>query len=153
MTMITTDYIPEVQDRIEHLIKSLGKNNNRFANDLGVDNTVISYIVKGSKYNGGKRNKPSFDLLTKMADTYPHVCLEWLILGTGPMFRDGTSIPLEGLEVQAVKSLSMLEIELQLYRKRELQLLERETQLLDRETKLMNRESQLLDTISNLSKH
>jgi hypothetical protein len=94
--------------------------------------------VKGSKHNGGKRNKPSFDLLTKIVDAYPQVCLEWLILGTGPVFRNAEDMEREKQE-ENVKPLTLLELELDHYRKREMQ--------------LMERENQLLETISNLSKH
>jgi DNA-binding XRE family transcriptional regulator len=111
----------EVQDRIDALIKALGKNQRTFALTIGVAPTVINHIIAGNKANEGKRNAPSYGLLVKICETYPNVNLDWLVLGKGVMFKD---IPLPD-DLDIVKpsdaTLKALLAQIEDYRMRELQ--------------------------------
>lgn len=119
----------DVHDRLDALIKALGKNSNSFSQEIGVSNTHIYYIVKGNKTLGGKKNKPSFDLLSKISETFPDVNLEWLVNGRGSMFhsfedKQGTANEIESVEKEesidfGYKVVETLEQEIQEYRKRE----------------------------------
>ena len=51
---------------------------NAFAQSLDKTATVIQHLVD-------ERNKPGFDLLCKVFETYPNVSKDWLLLGQGPM--------------------------------------------------------------------
>lgn len=139
----STKEAPDIHQRIDILIKNLGKTHNSFAKSLDIGNSVIGHIVNGNSYNSGKRNKPSFDLLMKIVDRYPQVCLEWLMLGSGPMFHENTRVEakeeVKAISPDSAKHVDLLEAEILMYRKREEQLLARE--------------AQLLDTIASLSKH
>jgi transcriptional regulator with XRE-family HTH domain len=64
-----------VNDRITQLIEHENLTTNSFANRLGVKPTVIYNIQKG-------RNKPSFDLLTKIIDVF-QANSSWLLMGFG----------------------------------------------------------------------
>ncbi len=56
----------------------------RFADILGVPPSSISHLLAG-------RNKPSFDFLTKMLQRFPRLNPDWLLLGTGPIYRPTAS--------------------------------------------------------------
>ena len=60
-----------INDRLSELIERLGLTPNGFATQIGVKTTVIYNIQKG-------RNKPSFDLLQKIADKF-NVSADWLL--------------------------------------------------------------------------
>lgn len=71
--------------RFTQLIQQLGLTKNAFAQSLGKTATVIQHLVD-------ERNKPGFDLLSRVLEVYPNVASDWLLLGTGPMLRD-TQLP------------------------------------------------------------
>lgn len=73
-----------VADRVMSLIKSEGISASSFADKIGVQRSAISHISKG-------RNEPSVQLIKKIALAYPNVNVEWLFLGFGNMYKDGTS--------------------------------------------------------------
>jgi repressor LexA len=53
----------------------------RFAMKIGANPTTISEIF------GKRQNKPSVELLQKIADAYPQLRPEWLLLGEGEMLK------------------------------------------------------------------
>lgn len=53
----------------------------RFAIKVGANPTTISEIF------GKRKNKPSVELLQKIADAYPQLRPEWLLLGEGEMLK------------------------------------------------------------------
>ena len=69
----------EINERIDYLIKLLGFNRASFAKKIGVKPTVIYNIVDEK----GRRSKPSFDLIYKIANSFSFLNLEWLIKGEG----------------------------------------------------------------------
>lgn len=72
----------DVNKRVADLIKALGLNVNSFSVAIGVANPVITNIV------GGRRSKPSFDLLAKILLSFDNINADWLIIGKGSMFKD-----------------------------------------------------------------
>lgn len=110
-----------VSGRLKILLKEMDMNPNSFSVALGVTSPIIYNIV------GGKMNKPSFDLLVKICNTFEQVNLEWLVLGTGAMFKDLETLhdfvsdsdfsdsSIESLE----KEFERLESELESYKVRE----------------------------------
>ncbi|MFT4735992.1 MAG: transcriptional regulator with XRE-family HTH domain [Paraglaciecola sp.] len=66
-----------INDRIAFVISALNMNPNSFADNIGVSSTVIYNIIKG------RRNKPSYDLLTKILNYYTAIDTNWLLRGGG----------------------------------------------------------------------
>lgn len=54
-----------------------------FANEIGVDTSVLNNIM--SPY--GRKGKPSFDTLQKIACKFPRVNIDWLVTGKGEPLR------------------------------------------------------------------
>lgn len=52
----------------------------KFADDIGVQRSSISHILSG-------RNNPSFEFIQKMLTKYKKLNAEWLIMGTGNIFK------------------------------------------------------------------
>lgn len=53
----------------------------QFADEIGVQRSSISHVISG-------RNKPSMDFIEKILHRYPRVNADWLIMGSGSLFRD-----------------------------------------------------------------
>lgn len=69
-----------VNDRIEQVMLHYSLNKNSFSKRIGLTNNVtIGNIV------GGRRSKPSYDVLTKIMETFPEVNPHWLMTGEGEM--------------------------------------------------------------------
>lgn len=69
------DIIERLQKIIEHENLSVSA----FAKKIGVvDQTIRGIVVQ-------KRNKPSFDMLVKILQTFDWLSAEWLIMGKGSM--------------------------------------------------------------------
>ncbi len=73
-----------VADRVMSLIKSENLSASSFADKIGVQRSAISHISKG-------RNEPSVQLIKKIIQAFPNVNVEWLFMGFGNMYKDGTS--------------------------------------------------------------
>lgn len=72
---IFMDIIERLQKIIEHENLSISA----FARKIGVvDQTIRGIVVQ-------KRNKPSFDMLVKILQTFDWLSAEWLIMGKGSM--------------------------------------------------------------------
>ena len=67
-----------IGQRFTQLIQHLGLSKNAFAQSLDKTATVIQHLVD-------ERNKPGYDLLCKVFETYPNVSKDWLLLGQGSM--------------------------------------------------------------------
>ncbi len=68
------------------LMKNEGLKSSQLADMLGINPAGISHILAG-------RNKPGFDLLQKILRRFPRINPDWLILDTGPMYRDAEALP------------------------------------------------------------
>ncbi len=76
--MSDATYPTSIGQRFTELIQHLGLSKNAFAQSLDKTATVIQHLVD-------ERNKPGFDLLCRVFETYPNVSKDWLLLGQGPM--------------------------------------------------------------------
>lgn len=54
----------------------------KFADKLQINRAIISHILNG-------RNNPSLDVVTKILSEMDYINTEWLINGTGNMYKDG----------------------------------------------------------------
>jgi len=70
-----------INSRLVQLIDSLNLNNNSFAIAMNTHGSVIGNIT------GGRKGKPSFDLLEKIAKAFPAVNMDWLVRGVGEIFK------------------------------------------------------------------
>jgi transcriptional regulator with XRE-family HTH domain len=52
----------------------------KFADEIGVQRSSVSHILSG-------RNNPGFEFIQKILSRYKSLNAEWLILGTGPMYK------------------------------------------------------------------
>lgn len=75
-----------IGQRFTQLIQHLGLSKNAFAQSLDKTATVIQHLVD-------ERNKPGYDLLCKVFETYPNVSKDWLLLGQGSMMISPASPP------------------------------------------------------------
>lgn len=72
-----------MRNRIQGIIQYYGMTAARFAEEIDVQRSGISHILNG-------RNQPSYDLILKILKRFPEIDAEWLILGSGNMFKPGT---------------------------------------------------------------
>lgn len=71
----------EIVERIQKIMEKEGLNVASFARRVGVvDQTIRGIVVQ-------RRNKPGFDLIVRILQTFVWVNAEWLILGVGEMSK------------------------------------------------------------------
>jgi hypothetical protein len=81
--MLKIDEIGNVHDRIDQLVDHFYKGNKAaFGRGADIQSGVLAGII------GGRKNKPSFDVLQKLLTAYPSVNPTWLLFGRGPMLHD-----------------------------------------------------------------
>ncbi len=68
------------KERLVRLMDLQNMNAKQFAEEVGIQPGTISNIMKD-------RNKPSLEVLQKVLNRFSQVNPEWLILGTGPIYR------------------------------------------------------------------
>ncbi len=81
-----------IEQRLDYLIKHQGLNHSRFAELIGVQRSSISHILTG-------RNKPSYDFLKKIFESFPDLNADWLIMGRGQMFHSAEDLNDSWLDV------------------------------------------------------
>lgn len=82
-------------DRIKLLMEYKSLTASQFADAMEVPRAVVSHVLSG-------RNKPSLDVIIKIASTYSDVNLDWLLLGNGEMLNTlAVHFPEHPLEVAA----------------------------------------------------
>ncbi|MEA4996934.1 MAG: helix-turn-helix transcriptional regulator [Petrimonas sp.] len=80
-----------MRERIRQIMENENLTPAKFADRLQINRANISHILNG-------RNNPSLDVVTKILSGMPYINTEWLINGTGQMYKDGfdtDSIPKE----------------------------------------------------------
>lgn len=79
--MIFCEKTMEIVERIQKIMEKEGLNVASFARKVGVvDQTIRGIVVQ-------RRNKPGFDLIVRILQTFVWVNAEWLILGVGEMSK------------------------------------------------------------------
>ena len=75
----------DIIDRLQEIIDYAGLNVSSFAKKIGVvDQTIRGIVVQ-------RRNKPGFDILAKILQTFTWINAEWLITGKGEMIKQETT--------------------------------------------------------------
>lgn len=69
-----------MKDRILSFLQKENKSYAQFAEEIGVQPSGISHILSG-------RNNPSLDFVLKMLQKYQSLSAEWLLFGTGNMYK------------------------------------------------------------------
>ena len=69
----------------------------QLADRLGVQRSGISHILSG-------RNKPSFELLQRVVQSFPEISAEWLITGNGKPLKEQTQAAASGAASSATSS-------------------------------------------------
>lgn len=77
----------DVKDRIIKFMSQEGISATKFADEIGVQRSSISHILSG-------RNNPSFEFIQKILSRYKSINAEWLILGTGQMYKKSEQMSL-----------------------------------------------------------
>ena len=69
-----------MKDRILKFLAQEGLSATKFADEIGVQRSSVSHILSG-------RNNPSFEFIQKFLSRYKALNAEWLMLGTGNMYK------------------------------------------------------------------
>jgi transcriptional regulator with XRE-family HTH domain len=69
-----------MKDRIIKFLTHENLTATKFADEIGVQRSSISHILSG-------RNNPSFEFIQKILSRYKTLNAEWLVQGTGSMFK------------------------------------------------------------------
>lgn len=90
-----------MQDQIQEILRREGLSASQFADRIGVQRSSVSHVISG-------RNKPGFDFIRKILETFPAINAEWLITGSGAIYSSiepaGTAeSPEEGLPLKPEK--------------------------------------------------
>jgi transcriptional regulator with XRE-family HTH domain len=76
-----------MKDRIIKFLTHENLTATKFADEIGVQRSSISHILSG-------RNNPSYDFIQKILSRYKNINADWLLLGTGHMFKKTEQIDL-----------------------------------------------------------
>lgn len=71
-----------MKDRIKLIMEKENLTPAKFADRLQINRAIISHILTG-------RNNPSLDVVTKILSEMDYINTEWLINGTGNMYKEG----------------------------------------------------------------
>ena len=75
-----------MKERILKFLQAENLSSSQFAELIGVQPSSISHIVSG-------RNNPSLDFILKMLAKYPEIEPDWLLFGSGEMYRSDKVAP------------------------------------------------------------
>jgi Helix-turn-helix. len=94
-----------IQDRILQIIEHSGLSRNAFSNKTGIQPQTLHHIVSG------RRTKPSFDVLEKIATTFPEIDLTWLLTGEYEMTHTNVDKKMSGDSVEDLSQTEIKEID------------------------------------------
>ncbi len=72
--------------RLDQVLKAEGMSRSQFAEKIGVSPATVSHLLAG-------RNKPSFEIIQAISVCFPGINLDWLINGTGKMYKSAVQEP------------------------------------------------------------
>lgn len=70
-----------MKERLLEFLRKENKSSAQLAEEIGVQASGISHILSG-------RNNPSLDFILKMLEKYQFLSTDWLLFGTGSMYKD-----------------------------------------------------------------
>lgn len=82
-----------MKERIKKIMEDKSMTPARFADSLDIGRAVISHILNG-------RNNPSLDIVTRILNKMPEINSEWLLTGTGTMYKSEKVLQLEEAQIQ-----------------------------------------------------
>jgi transcriptional regulator with XRE-family HTH domain len=77
-----------MQDQIQEILAKERLSSSQFADKIGIQRSSVSHVLSG-------RNKPGFDFIQKILLAFPGINGDWLITGSGDMYKKKS--PSEGL--------------------------------------------------------
>lgn len=69
-----------MQSQIKEILTKEGLSSSQFADRIGVQRSSVSHVLSG-------RNKPGFDFIQKILVAFPEINGDWLITGSGEMYK------------------------------------------------------------------
>lgn len=81
------------RERIVRIMEEEKLNAKDFSQRVGIQPATISNIMNG-------RNNPSLDVLQRILNTFRMVSADWLVLGSGPMYRQHNSTELTLFDIK-----------------------------------------------------
>lgn len=73
-----------MNSRIKQFMEHKGISSSELADTIGVQRSNVTHVLHG-------RNKPSFQFISKLLETYPEINAKWLIMGSGNMLENQNS--------------------------------------------------------------
>lgn len=92
-----------MKDRIKKIQEYSGLSLGVFASRTGIKSASLSHILNG-------RNNPSLDVVMKIHETFPEISWEWMLYGTGSMFKEGNSDVAENKQFESHSATSTAQI-------------------------------------------
>lgn len=89
-----------MRERIQALLDNEQMTNKQFADAVGINPAAVSHLLSG-------RNKPSYDLLCKILESFPSLSAEWLMTGREPMYKEGNAAPVSTPSASAGRELDL----------------------------------------------
>ena len=74
-----------MKDRIKRIMEMENLTAAKFAERLDLSRAVVSHILNG-------RNNPSLDVVTKILSEMEYINPDWLLMGSGSMYKNGVDI-------------------------------------------------------------
>ena len=71
--------------RLKQFLAAENISQSQFADTINVVRASVSHVLSG-------RNKPGYDFITAIITAYPHLNIEWLMLGRGKMYKSTTAV-------------------------------------------------------------
>ena len=75
-----------MEQRLQLFLQMEQLSQSQFADKMGIQRSGVTHLLSG-------RNKPSFEFITRMLQTFPSLNAEWLILGKGKPYKDSAATP------------------------------------------------------------
>jgi transcriptional regulator with XRE-family HTH domain len=94
---------PKMRERLIEFLKYENKSSAQFAEEIGVQPSGISHILSG-------RNNPSLDFILKMLEKYPFISTDWLLFGSGSMYKDENMRNLFSAEAKQAEKISNVSV-------------------------------------------
>ena len=70
-----------MQVQIQEILAKERLSSSQFADRIGVQRSSVSHVLSG-------RNKPGFDFIQKILAAFPEINGDWLITGSGEMYKE-----------------------------------------------------------------
>ena len=70
-----------MQTQIQEILTKERLSSSQFADRIGIQRSSVSHVLSG-------RNKPGFDFIQKILVAFPEINGDWLITGSGEMYKE-----------------------------------------------------------------